>query len=140
MRRYSGWSALVLIGMLALPGRSAAEQVRFHFAPVDPTGRTQQVAIGPDGAIGEKIMGVGLIPKPFRETYRPTHMVTFRHPYNARNIIVPLTLPAGTPRMENRSDRIIYHFGAYQIVVRFIPDGSVDVIYNSGFLRVAQQP
>jgi hypothetical protein len=138
MFKYSRWSALVvLIGMLALPGRGAAEQIRYHFAPADACGRMQQVPAGPEGAIGEKTC-IGLFPKPYKENYNPTHMVTFRHPYNARNVTVPLKLPQGTPRMENRSDRIIYHFGAYQVEVRFLPDGSVDTIYHSGFLRVAR--
>ena len=37
--------------------------------------------------------------------------------------------------MEHRDDRIIYNYNDYYIEVRFLQDGSVDVIYNSGLLR-----
>ena len=62
-------------------------------------------------------------------------MVTFRHPFTGRNITVPLRMPDSTPRMEHRDDRIIYNYNDYYIEVRFLQDGSVDVIYNSGLLR-----
>ena len=67
----------------------------------------------------------------------PNQMVTFRHP-NGRYVTVPIRMPAGTPRLEHRPDRIIYNFGDYTVEARFLPDGSVDVIYNSGLLRPLQ--
>ena len=141
MCRKLQWSALVLIGTLCLPGLASAEQVRFRFVPADAFGRTQQVPVGPDGAIGEKITGIGLIPKPYRENFRPTHMVTFRHPYTGRNVTVPMTLPLDKARLENRADRITYHFnGGYVIDVRFFSDGSVETFYNAGFLHQVRTP
>ena len=112
MRQYLHFAAILLAGSLAMTGRASAEQVRFRYVPVDAAGNVRQVAIGPEGAIGEKITGVGLIPKPYRETFRPTHMVTFRHPYNNRCVIVPITFPAGAERApEIRSDHVIYNYG-----------------------------
>ena len=72
---------------------------------------------------------------PFPRQPAPTHMVTFRHPAGNKNVIVPFTFPQGIPRIETRSDRIIYNWGSYQVQARFLPDGSVDVLYNSGVLR-----
>ena len=127
--------ALVLAGILCWPGSSRAEQVRFRFIPLDACGNTRQVAIGPEGAMGQKLTGLGLIPRPFPGNFRPTHMVTFRHPFSNKNIIVPLAQPAGNVRMEYRADRILYHFESYDIEVIFLQDGSAEVVYFSGFLR-----
>jgi hypothetical protein len=44
-------------------------------------------------------------------------------------------LPEGTPRIEHVWRRIVYNYGSYTVAVLFLPDGSVDVIYNSGLLR-----
>lgn len=125
---------LMLASLLTLPAVGRAEQVRFRFVPIDACGNTKQVPVGPEGTLGEKLNGAGLIPRPFPGTFRPTHLVTFKHT-NGRNIIVPLTLPQGQARIEYRSDRIIYNYGPYVIEVRFIANGNADVIYNSGFMR-----
>ncbi len=127
----------LIVGTLALaqPGSVQAEQARFRFVPVDACGHMAQVPIGPNGALGEQLNGLGLRPQPFNQVFRPNQMVTFRHPYTGRNVTVPLTLPAGTPRIEIRADRVIYDYGAYVVEARFLPDGSVDTVYNSGFLR-----
>ena len=134
MLKYRWFPALVA-GLLCLPGTSWAEQVRFRYIPIDSCGNTRQIAIGRDGAMGEKITGIGLLPKPFPNNFKPTHMVTFRHPVSGKNIIVPVTLPVGAARMEYRSDRIIYYFDEYIVEARFLQDGSAEVGYNSGFLR-----
>jgi len=122
----------------AVPGRAAAEVVRFRFAPVDMCGTAAQVPIGPGGALGERLIGLGFLPQPYATMPRPNQMVTFRHPYSGQNITVPLTLPAGTPRLEHRSNRIVYNYGSYTVQALFLPDGSVEVTYNSGFLRPLQ--
>lgn len=118
----------------ALPARSHAEMVRFCYVPVDACGTMRQVPCGPDGAPGELFQGLGLRRQSYPENFRPTHMVTFRHPVG-RNVTVPLTLPQGTPRLQTRADRVVYNYDGYVIEVRFFADGSVDVVYNSGFLR-----
>ncbi|MBI3407922.1 MAG: hypothetical protein HY040_06145 [Planctomycetes bacterium] len=121
-----------LVGVAPLSAR--AEAVRYRFVPVDACGTLKQVSAGPEGAIGEQLTGFGLRPQPFNRMFRPNQIVTFRHPYTGRNVTVPLTLPQGTPRLEYRSDRIVYNYGSYVVEARFFADGSVDVLYNSGFL------
>jgi hypothetical protein len=129
------WPALIALAVLAQPTMVQAEMVRFRFVPVNGCGAMHQVPAGPNGALGEWFRGFGLQPQPYPHVFRPTHMVTFRHPYNGRNVTVPLTLPESTPRMETRYDRIIYNYGSYVVEVRFFDDNTVDVVYNSGFLR-----
>ncbi|MCS7045860.1 MAG: hypothetical protein NZO58_05850 [Gemmataceae bacterium] len=125
-------SATLVITLL--PPAAHAETVRFRYVPLDACGRTGLVAIGPDGAIGELYRGFGLRPRPYYQAPVPTHWVTFRHS-NGNCVIVPLTLPQGEPRVETRSDRIVYHCDRYEVEVRFSPDGGVEVWYNSGWLR-----
>ncbi len=128
------WLALVVV-LGAAPSWAAAEQVRYHYVPVDACGTTKQVPIGPEGTIGELKRGLGLAPLPYPYAVRPSHMVTFRHPFTSRNVTVPLRLPTSTPRMEHRADRIVYNYGDYVVEARFLPNGSVDVVYNSGLAR-----
>ncbi len=128
------WFALALI-LGATPSWAAAEQVRYRFVPTDACGTTSQKPIGPEGSMGELKLGLGIRILPYPYVVKPNQMVTFRHPYTARNVTVPLRLPQSTARMEHRSDRIIYNFGDYTVEARFLPDGSVDVIYNSGLAR-----
>jgi hypothetical protein len=128
------WLSLLLI-LGATPLWAGAEQVRFHFVPINGGGTMTQVPAGPDGSLGELKRGLGVRPLPYARAVRPTQLVTFRHPFTGRNATVPLNLPAGPPRMEHRSDRIVYNFGDYTVEARFLPDGSVDVVYNSGILR-----
>ena len=109
------------------------------YVPADASGGTKQVPIGPGNALGERVVGLGLRPQPVNEPYRPTHMVTFRHPYNGQNVTVPLKLPDSTPRMEHRGNRIIYNYGSYTVEAHFLPDGAVETLYNSGFLRTMPQ-
>ncbi len=128
--------ALSLVGLFALTAQPVrAEQVRFHFVPTDGCGAMAQVAAGPEGALGESIKGLGLVARPYPFVVRPNQMVTFRHPYNGRNVTLPLRLPAGTPRLEYRYDRVVYNYGDYVVEARFLQDGSADIVYNSGFLR-----
>lgn len=63
----------------------------------------------------------------------PNQIVTFLHPYTQKAITVPLTLPAGKPRLVTRADRIIYNYGlfGYKVVVRFLPNGQVEVRYRT---------
>jgi hypothetical protein len=135
MLQYVRWFALLLlVGAAPFLNTAAAEQVRYHFVPVDACGTTRQVPIGPEGTMGElkRALGARVLPYPF--VVQPTQMVTFRHT-NGKNVTVPMRLPASTPRMEHRSDRIIYNYNDYVVEARFLPDGSVDVVYNSGLLR-----
>jgi hypothetical protein len=134
MLQHLRWVAmLVLLGLA--PSWAAAEQVRYHFVPADACGAMTQVPAGPEGTIGELKRGLGVLALPHPYAVRPNQMVTFRHPYTGRNVTVPLRLPDGPPRLEHRSDRIVYNYGDYTVEARFLADGSVDVVYNSGLLR-----
>lgn len=134
MLQYLRWFTLAVI-VAATPSWAVAEQVRYRFVPVDACGKMQQVPVGPEGTIGELKRGLGARVLPYPYAVHPNQLVTFRHPANGRNVTVPIRMPAGTPRMEHRADRIIYNFGDYTVEARFAADGSVDVIYNSGLLR-----
>jgi hypothetical protein len=134
MLQYSRWLALALLAGLA-PSWATAEQVRYRFIPTDACGTMTQVPAGPKGTIGELKQIFGAQPQPYPYAVRPNQMVTFRHPFNGRNVTVPLRSPEGPPRLEHRSDRIVYNYGDYVVEARFLPDGSVDVVYNSGLFR-----
>jgi hypothetical protein len=131
MHRHIPWFALIV---LALPTIAHAELVRFHYAPMDACNTMTQVSAGPDGALGELRRGYGVRSLPYPYVVRPNQMVTFRHAFNGRLVTIPMRFPASPPRIEQRADRIIYHFAEYDAEARFLPDGSVDVVYNSGFL------
>ncbi len=128
------WLALFLALTMAA-SLASAESVRLRFVPVDACGATGQVPIGPDGALGELKRGLAGRTFPYAQVVRPTQMVTFRHPFTGRNITVPVRLPTDIPRMEHLRDRIIYNYGDHVVEARFLPDGGVDVVYNSGLLR-----
>jgi hypothetical protein len=61
----------------------------------------------------------------------PTQWLSLRHPFTHAYVSVPVALPSGTPRLEQRSDRLIYDYGFMSIVILFLRDGSVNVSYNS---------
>jgi hypothetical protein len=134
MFQHLRWFALVFL-LIATPSLARAEAVRYRFVPLDACGTMAPVPVGPEGTIGELKQALGVRSQPYPFAVRPNMMVTFRHPYTGRNATVPLRLPDCTPRMEHRSDRIIYNYGDYTVEARFLPDGSVDVVYNSGLLR-----
>jgi hypothetical protein len=133
LQQFRWLAVLILVG--AAPSWAAAEQVRYRFVPVDACGTMNQVPIGPQGTMGELRRVYVVRPLPYAYVVRPTQMVTFRHPYTSRNVTVPMRLPDSTPRMERQTDRIIYNYNDYTVEARFQPDGSVDVVYNSGLLR-----
>jgi hypothetical protein len=39
--------------------------------------------------------------------------------------------------MEHVRDRVIYNYSGYTITAQFFPDGSADVVYDSGLFRAA---
>lgn len=126
---------LAVLVMVALPSWAAAEQVRYHYKPADACGTMSVVPIGPEGTLAELKRGLGVRALPYPYAVKANQIVTFRHPFVGRNVNIPLRLPADQPRMEYQSDRILYNFADYTVEARFLPDGSVDVVYNSGVLR-----
>jgi hypothetical protein len=111
-----------------------AEVIRFRYVAADATGNTV-LAAGPQGAPAERAAWLGGPYEPYGRSIQPPHMVTFRHPVTGQNLNVPMAFPDSTPRMASGADRVVYNFTTYQIIARFLPDGSVQVIYNSGVLR-----
>lgn len=69
---------------------------------------------------------------PYHGAGTPNQIVTFLHPYTNQAITIPLTLPVGRPKIVTKSDRIIYDYGLFsqKVIVKFLPDGLVDVIYR----------
>ena len=70
------------------------------------------------------------LPSPSTQPPAPNTWLNFRHPYTHAYVSVPVALPNGTPRVEHRSDRLIYDYGFVAVVIHFIRDGSVNVSYD----------
>jgi hypothetical protein len=132
MRR---WLCAAVFALLATAGVANAERVRYHFLPADICGNTLQTPAGRDNAIGERVSYLGLGNRPYQCPMPPTHMVTFYHPYSRQNVVVPMALPDCTPRLQTKSDRIVFNYGDYSVEAIFLPDGSVDTVYDSGMFR-----
>jgi hypothetical protein len=119
--------AALLVG-LARPAH--AERVRFHYTPNQICANAPAVSTGP-GVVGERLTLFGGT-EPFACQMRPNHVATFRHYYTGQSVSVPLRLPEDIPLMQHRANRTIYNYGSYSVEVVFLPDGSVDVVYNTG--------
>jgi hypothetical protein len=126
---------LIVAAALLAPATARADSLRFRYVPANTEGALTQVPAGPDGALGELRSGLRATPKPYAGNYQANQMITFRQPYTSRNVIVPMKLPDSTPRIEHISDRIRFNYGTYYVEARFLPEGGVDVVYNSGYLR-----
>jgi hypothetical protein len=116
--------------LISATGADAAV-ARYHYVPNGPNRAMTFTPSAPDA--GERLSIFGRAPDPTPP--RPTVMMTYYHPSSGQVVAVPLALPPGTPQVYHRSNRIVYDFSGYTVQVQFLPDGSVDVIYNSGFLR-----
>jgi hypothetical protein len=126
--------ALIAVGLLVAEGTASAARVVIHFAP-------EALCPGAPLKPDEALTGTGdirwhaLCKGKHSCLPTPTCVLTFTHPCTGQAVAVPLYLPAGTPNIEHVYRRIVYNYGSYTVEVRFLPDGSVDVIYNSGLLR-----
>lgn len=128
-------SALVCAAWLWLltAGNAEAARGRYHYVPIEPHGTMSPAPGGPRGVMGERISVLGTCTD--ANPPCPTCFKCFRHPCTGQTIIVPLALPEGTPVIYHRRDRVSFNYGSYAVDVLFLPDGSVDVIYNSGLFR-----
>ena len=120
-RSFLGLVLAFLLGLIAASEAEAGVR-RYHFVPDSP----YSVSLKP---VPVAVYGVPAPPP------RPTCQITYKHIYTGRLVTVPLQLPDDTPRIEHRFNRVIYNYGSDTVSVIFLPDGSVDVVYNSGFLR-----
>ncbi|MCI0463427.1 MAG: hypothetical protein L0Z62_41345 [Gemmataceae bacterium] len=128
-----GAGVVALLLCLTAPGGAA--QLRFRYVPVDAYGNVSLQPAGPSGTAGEYRTWLGIVRQPCSSPPRPTHLVTFRHPCTNRTLTIPVHFPEGIPRLEFRPSRIIYNYGSYTVESHFLPDGSVELIYDSGLLR-----
>jgi hypothetical protein len=132
LARNALWQLLAVAVVMVAGETASAAIARFHFVPVNGTGEVQLVP-APGGAPAEKFTVFGRGPYCCPPT--PTCVVPFCHPCTNVTLNIPLALPDSTPDIMHRRDRVIYNYSGYTITVHFLPDGSVDVIYNSGFFR-----
>ena len=132
----AGAAALTVLVLAA--AQVQAERVRYHFAAADIAGNTVQTPAGKCNAIGERVSYLGLGASPYGGAMRPNYLVTFSNPVTKGMVTVPLALPEGTPQMRYARNRAIFDYGTYQVEVVFLPDGSVDVYYDSGLFRKLQ--
>jgi hypothetical protein len=129
----------VHLGVAVLVALAAAESVhaarlRYHYSAVDERGTTMLRPIN-QGSPGERLTW-SLRWEPYNcPPPRATRMVTFRHPCTDKPLVLPLHLPVDPPRMEYRTNAVIYNYGTDTIQVHFLADGTADVIYTSGLLR-----
>jgi hypothetical protein len=133
MHRIRGWLAVLAVS-LALTGLTApaqAARVRLHYGPA---ALWPSAPHGP-GPSPEDVRWFGPLKPPHSEVPHPNQLVSFCHPCTGGTVVVPLALPCGTPVIEHLYHRTVYNYGSYSVEVRFLPDGSVDVIYDSGLLR-----
>jgi hypothetical protein len=155
-RRLFGTMAAVIVALLTWPaGEAAAARVRYHYAPAPPgtmaaapPGTVPPAAPAPPGTVLKLdapggVQGQRLAWNGSWEPYncpppRPTCQMNYRHPVTGQLITVPLALPDSTPRLEHRGTRVIYDYGSYTVEVSFLPDGCVDVVYNSGLFRAPE--
>jgi len=70
------------------------------------------------------------LPSPSSQPPAPNIWLNFRHPFTHAYVSVPVALPSGTPKVEQRSDRLIYDYGSVAVVIHFVRDGSVNVSYD----------
>ena len=133
LRRNYGTGLFLLTSLFLSAGIAEGAAIRFHYVPAeaDSCGTT---AMKP-ACDGESMRGFGTVREHCNGHLQPTCMVTFHHPYTGHNVAVPLALPEGTPIIMHGPGRVTFNYGSYAVRVRFLPDGSVDVIYDSGFLR-----
>lgn len=135
MLRLIHGAVLVLFAVLfcLTEGKAGAAVIRFHYLPTD-SGETTTMQPA-DSGVGQRVRWFGAVRQPSSVPLRPTHVVTFRHPYTGRNVSLPVALPEGTPTILHGPDRITFNYGSYAVRALFFPDGSVDIVYDSGFLR-----
>lgn len=127
-----GASVGAIVLALAWAAPAAAARVQVHYVPADAKGNMN---VGVQTTVSTRIAFFGPAEAPPEVPIRPNQVVAFRHPVTGRIVNIPLALYEGTPKMRYRSNVVMYDYGSDAIEVRFLNDGSVDVIYNSGFLR-----
>jgi hypothetical protein len=112
-----------------------AAAARYHYVPAGSNGAMALQLQGHGTAWGQQTSWFGLARQQAPPPPRATYYLTYQHPYTRRWVNVPVGLPGGTPQIQYRTSRVQYNYGSYVVEVRFLADGSVDVVYNSGLFR-----
>jgi len=123
-------SAIAIFTLLSVPAAACAARARYRYVPAPTAADPGAYAF----AGGEKLSTFGTVLSTGGPP-RATNIVSYRHPYTGRPARVPIAFPLGTPNVQYRGDRVVYDYDTFTVSVRFLTDGSVEVTYNSGFLR-----
>jgi hypothetical protein len=125
--------AVVVLVLLITGSVASAARLRFHYGPADGICDGSCKPTAALNVTGERISLFGSPREACGDRLpRPACFITYRHACTGQLVTVPVALPEGTPRIEHRWGRLIYNYGSYTVEVVFVPDGTVDVIYNSG--------
>jgi hypothetical protein len=133
MRHQLAAALSLAIGLGCWASTGQAAWARLHYVESGAAGALVYQLEGSASRTTTSYFGLNVAPAPAAP--RPTHIVTFRHAYTGRMVSVPIAFPIGTPCLAYRTDGVVYDYGTYSITVRFIADGSVDVVYRSGPFR-----
>jgi hypothetical protein len=127
----SAVAAVAILAVFSLPGAAAAARARYRYVAAPTVGDPAAYTL----AGAEKLSTFGTVLSTGGTPPRATNIVSYRHPYTGRAARVPIAFPLGTPNIQYRGDRVVYDYDTFAVSVRFLPDGSVEVTYDSGFLR-----
>lgn len=135
MMKLPAWAIAALVGFVLAATSSpvAAARIRYHYVPppgASPGPVDAQLTGGERLSVFGGVSGPAPGPPP-----KCTCRMTYRHPSTGQQVRVPMAFPDATPRIEHRFGRLIYNYGSDTIEVVFQPDGSLDVIYNTGLFR-----
>lgn len=125
-------TTLAALLLITCTGVASAARARFHYVAADASG-TMVAKPGPCGTAGERRSVLGKCCD--NNPPKPTCWKCFRHPCTGQTVKVPLALPEGTPSLYYRRDRVSFDYGSYNVIVFFLEDGTVDVVYDSGLFR-----
>ncbi len=124
--------AVAALLILVVTGTARAERVRYHYVPAADNG-VMTLAPSAFGTPGARLTLRGSCADN-RQPPCATCIKTFRHPCTGQLVNVPLNLP-GCPSVYNKTNAVLYDYSDNFVEVRFLPDGSVDVIYSAGLFR-----
>ncbi len=114
------WTCVTaLFAVLAVVGTVEAARLRYRYVPGGADG-VMTLAPSAFGTPGVRITLRGSCPD--------------SHPFSGQTINVPLNLP-GNPTIYYKTNAVLYDYSGDFVEVRFLPDGSVEVIYSTGLFR-----
>ena len=120
-----------LAAALTAIGTAEAARLRYHYVPGGADG-VMSLAPSSFGTPGVRITLRGSCPD--NREPRATCVKTFRHPCSGQMVNVPLNLP-GNPKIYYKTNAVLYDYSGDFVEVRFLTDGSVEVIYSTGLFR-----